>query len=301
MAARCSSEVRGARGLRVSRGHSETSRVECERATFPWKAVLGIDDDTASAGVCAGGVTIQPMDRPDMFESSSRTSVKSTHWAPRDRVEWTLRKLVVLKDMRVQYDGELVPPGRYIVSPGFNIAGHDGYLHFWPNRLFTNFPKRDSKDVDMGGLHSHAWCAVGLFLPAESHLKFRFFVGDAFSDFRQCYWGGGARVQQLWTPDAEEPPSLDNLKVGVEVVRNFRVAVPVRTPRLRRPAQDDGHTSNTPPERPPPLLPRGDASTAEVVAGLRSLRAAAGLSLPSPRFVSLRDLRRLQLGSGPRK
>lgn len=275
--------------------------MEGERTTSPWKAVLGIDDDTASAGVCAGGVTIQPMDRPGTFEFSSRTSVKNTPWAPRDRVEWTLRKLVVLKDMRVQYDGELVPPGRYIVSPRFNIAGHDGCLHFWPNRFFTNFPKRDSKNVDMGGLHTHAWCAVGLFLHPESHLRFRFFVGDAFSDFRECYWGGGARVQQLWTPDAEEPPPLDNLTIGVEVVRNFRVPPPVRTPRLRRLARDDRHIPHTPPERPPPLLPRSDASTAEVVAALHSLRAAAGFSLPSPRLVSLGDLRRLQLGSGPRR
>lgn len=144
-------------------------------------------------------------------------------WESHHKVDWKIEELDAdRKLLQVKYHGLEIPPGKFIASPPFEAGGVKGYLRFWPNGYFNNSQKRERGEMDLGGLRAHAWCALGLFCPRGTHLKFRFFVGDQLSNVRECYWMDGTMVNQLWTPDALEPPKLDSFSVGVEIIKNFR-------------------------------------------------------------------------------
>jgi len=144
-------------------------------------------------------------------------------WEKSHRVEWVIDELDAdRKLLQVKYHGLEIPPGKYISSPPFDAAGVRGHFRFWPNGYFSNIQKRERGEMDLGGLRADACCAIGVFFPRGTHLKFRFFVGDEFSTVRECYFNDGALVKQIWTPDALEPPKLDSFSVGIEVSRNLR-------------------------------------------------------------------------------
>lgn len=144
-------------------------------------------------------------------------------WEQHHRVEWVIDELDAdRKLLQVKYHGLEIPPGKYISSPPFDAAGVRGFFRFWPNGYFSNIQKRERGEMDLGGLRADSWCAIGVFFPHGTHLKFRFFVGEEFSSERECYFNDGALVKQIWTPDALEPPKLDSFSVGIEVTRNHR-------------------------------------------------------------------------------
>ncbi len=41
------------------------------------------------------------------------------------------------------------------------------------------------------------WCSIGLFSPAGSHLKFRFFIGSSASPLTEVYWDEGVLTSQV--------------------------------------------------------------------------------------------------------
>lgn len=144
-------------------------------------------------------------------------------WEKTHRVEWVIDELDAdRKLLQVKYHGLEIPPGKYISSPPFDAAGVRGFFRFWPNGYFSNIQKRERGEMDLGGLRADAWCAIGVWFPHGTHLKFRFFVGEEMSSERECYWNDGALVKQIWTPDALEPPKLDSFSVGIEVTKNHR-------------------------------------------------------------------------------
>eukprot|EP00746_Dinoflagellata_sp_MGD_P008032 gnl/MRDRNA2_/MRDRNA2_116005_c0_seq1.p1 gnl/MRDRNA2_/MRDRNA2_116005_c0~~gnl/MRDRNA2_/MRDRNA2_116005_c0_seq1.p1 ORF type:complete len:480 (-),score=79.35 gnl/MRDRNA2_/MRDRNA2_116005_c0_seq1:273-1628(-) len=146
-------------------------------------------------------------------------------WEVHHRVEWVIDELEAdRKQLKVNYHGMEIVPGKYISSPSFDAAGVRGFFRFWPNGYFSESVKRErgGGKVDLGGLKAEAWCAIGVFFPHGTHLKFRFFVGDEFSSVRECYWDDGALVLQIWTPSAIEPPKLESFSVGIEIRKNMR-------------------------------------------------------------------------------
>jgi len=152
-------------------------------------------------------------------------------------------------------------------------------------------------------------------MPQGTCLRLRFFVGDTQSNIRDCYWGEGALVNQIWMPDSTDPPKVKDLVVGVEVLRNLRHHLRGRDPRRvgidqrRGIAREDvgkwaglagqpgiqgwprsASTPRTPTARraaadqcPDELAWVGQLGTLRTAAGLRT---AVGLVLPSPRFMS---------------
>jgi hypothetical protein len=220
------------------------------------------------------------------------------------RADWHLKQLTKdLKLVQVRYKGLLVHPGKHIASQCVSLAGVQGFLRFWPNGYY-NFTqsKHFTSDFDLAGLHPDSWCAVGLFMPPGTHFKMRFFVGEEWSEPRECYWSEGSRVPEIWTPDAKEPPAnLEDLVVGVEVVKNCRHLRPqeakplvTRSPRPEAPRLGHGYMRQSPRENPsisPPRAPR--AQKADVNGAVRTLRTDLGLALPSPRFMCAAEMRRM--------
>jgi len=159
----------------------------------------------------------------------------------RQRVGWNLRNLV--RDERLQvvkYDGAYLHRGKPLTSETLTIAGEQGVLKFWPNGYLTGV--QNTLDVRvLGGarVKSKAWCAVGLFMPPGTNLKIRFFMGELFSEPRDCYWcDGQLHPNQVWMPEHFDKPQLDDIVVGVEVLRNHRHIQPskalLRASKLQR-------------------------------------------------------------------
>jgi len=249
------------------------------------------------------------------------------------RVEWTVRNLSVdYKCMNVTCNGVTLQQGKYISSPTFTIAGVEGSLRFWPNGFFNYAQKRERDECTLGGLLVHSWCAIGLFMPHGMKLRLRFFVGDAQSNICECYWDGGALARQIWTPDAREPPCLKDFVVGVEVLRDLRHHLPRADPRRKhgasrpgtapddrpkwaglakqsamhkRPQSEGSFRASKVPSSRASITQSSRASTfdrlttgqgredLDQIVQLHELRTAAGLALPSSRFMCPSELRRL--------
>jgi len=153
-------------------------------------------------------------------------SIKAQAQDPQ-RVKWTIRGVQVnQKRGQVEYRGIVVPPGRYLQSPRFTIAGLEGSLRFWPNGYFSSASRSERRDTnEQGSLNANSWCAVGLDVPSGNRLRLRFFCGNEMSEVRQVYWDStGNVVKQVWMPHASEPPAsfADGIVVGVEVLTNLR-------------------------------------------------------------------------------
>jgi len=194
------------------------------------------------------------------------------------------------------YRGMHVMKGQYLNSPTFKILGEEAFLRFWPNGFYnkTQIPRifQDAQ-TNRGGDRKSCWCAVALIMPHGTHLRLRFFVGDARSDTREVYWNGPAMQQQLWMVEDRRPEDLRDLVVGVDVFKNFRQLLP-REAALR---ETQRRTLPAPPSESPlkaavvaamagaATAPRGHPpKTAGGVAhGLLSLQEA-GYKFPSPRF-----------------
>eukprot|EP00746_Dinoflagellata_sp_MGD_P156635 gnl/MRDRNA2_/MRDRNA2_85910_c0_seq1.p1 gnl/MRDRNA2_/MRDRNA2_85910_c0~~gnl/MRDRNA2_/MRDRNA2_85910_c0_seq1.p1 ORF type:complete len:465 (-),score=89.22 gnl/MRDRNA2_/MRDRNA2_85910_c0_seq1:38-1432(-) len=217
-------------------------------------------------------------------------------WEKNQRVEWVIDELDAdRKLLQVKYHGLEIPPGKYISSPPFDAAGIRGFFRFWPNGYFSNIQKRERGEMDLGGLRADAWCAIGVFFPHGTHLKFRFYVGDEYSTERECYWNDGALVKQIWTPDALEPPKLESFSVGIEVTRNLRqLHVAENIQRACTAGSKSGARGR--------LL--SDKEKQAGVPGMRSLEPPALEKLPSPRLIKPWELPyvpqrpRLQLQKG---
>mmetsp|Transcript_51204 Transcript_51204/g.81319 ORF Transcript_51204/g.81319 Transcript_51204/m.81319 type:complete len:632 (-) Transcript_51204:65-1960(-) len=283
-------------------------------ATPAWAAVLGVSTDvdpTLGEKVDRSMVTIR-----DLGQAHSRASnsYAFTHPGPveeRQSAEWQLRGLIWdLKLHRMRYKGLLVPPGKSIASHCIYMAGVTGCLRFWPNGYFNYTQIKHYTDkADLGGMLVDSWCAIGLSMPAGTHLKLRFFVGDHFSQPRDCYWSDGSLVHQIWMPADRDPPEdVQNLVVGVEVLKNYRHLRPreakplkLTTPRreklvtkLKQPWTArmpwSAREIAFPAVDSPPEAPRVHAM--EMTRTMCSSRTDLGLALPSPRFLCAREMRR---------
>lgn len=281
--------------------------VPVERPPSAFGDGLVAEDATEARGF---GVEVLPMPtcthlgNPCLLPSDAvpDTSGKSARlpWEGQ-KAQWGISNLAEDKKLyRVTYRGMVLDKGSYISSPGFHVMGCEGFLRFWPNGYFNNARKRTLEregNTDLAGLHVTSWCAVGLYMPQGTHLRLRFFVGSERSKVRDCYWDGDSACQQLWMPDSTEPGALNNLVVGVEVLRNLR---PVQ-PTSRRPHGAARLPCGTPraAHATPAALQRlsgyDENPAATAGAALRALSATAGTSIqrPSPRFACGAELRRL--------
>merc|ERR1712096_159290 len=133
----------------------------------------------------------------------------------------------------VTYHGSVMRPGEPFSSPRFRAAGVEGFLRFWPSGYWTDNqrrkhtlapPQRDSSGVSVSPPSSDAWCCIGACFPACTHLCMRFFVCDAMSDKRECYWNAGVHMSSIWGPPTKTPPAEvsrgDAFVVGVEIFQN---------------------------------------------------------------------------------
>lgn len=159
------------------------------------------------------------------------------------RVQWTIKGLRFdRKLLQLTHGSVEMPPGKSIASPPFRAGGVCGYFRFWPNGFLSNSQRRRADGHDLGGLVGNSWCCLGVFLPGGSHLRVRFFCGEAKSQFKTVYWNQGTNVQQLWTPTATQPPNFDDLSdfpVGIEIAANYREdnvnkRSPVTSPRRHK-------------------------------------------------------------------
>lgn len=256
-----------------------------------WADVLGLNEGNKTSKAGAGGAAGQvqvvrpPRDLGEPWQAHEG----------RQRATWRIGGLDVdLKRRLIKYRGIVVPPGHSMRSPWFSIGGHEGFLRFWPNGFFTMATRRSRRDMDLGGLRTDAWCAVGLHLAAGAKLRLRFIIGEESSEVRDCYWDGStAGVQQVWMPTGKEPNELSELALGVEVIRNLR-ELPAARPRPRRPL---GATPRSTPRSTatallaataPPTM-GGPMSARGVAGGSSRLADSAGntLPLPQPRLAPL--------------
>lgn len=213
------------------------------------------------------------------------------------RAQWRISHLAEDKKLyRVTYRGMVLDKGSYISSPSFHVMGCEGFLRFWPNGYFNHARKRTLEregNTDLAGLHVTSWCAVGLYMPAGTHLRLRFFVGGERSGSRDCYWDGDSACQQLWMPQSAEPvEELERLVVGVEVLQNLR---PMQ-PTSRRPHGAVRRPGASPCRSLVPVRFGDERPAAVATAALRALSATAGaasLQRPSPRFACGAEMRRL--------
>lgn len=150
------------------------------------------------------------------------------------RVEWRLQGLVVdRKKWQVRYHGMIMAQGDHITSRSFVVAGERGTLKFWPHGHARRARRGHlRREIGMEGASADSWCAVGLFMPRGTHFRVRFFAGDMRSGIRDCYWSNGLLAEQIWLPDARQPPdTLDEFVVGVEVI-HVRVDLSLRSPGI---------------------------------------------------------------------
>jgi len=277
----------------------------------PWTALLGVEPEAHAGadgnGDRAGVLSVGPL--PPRYSGGGPRATRAHEaatswaaaaeaggpgfatlpaaaWAEGQRVCWAIKGLGRDQVTReVNYRGVRLPGGKYIASPSFNMAGEEASLRFWPNGHFSGSQKRERSGQDLAGLRADSWCTLGLFMPAGTRLRLRFFVGDAHSDVRECFWsGGGSLVHQLWTPDEQTAPNSQDITVGVEVLRDLRQHRPTMPTTC-----GSSWCSKASPRRSPNGFAAGQSNYSRLgvvdgVAGGVSIRTAAGLVLPSPRF-----------------
>jgi hypothetical protein len=163
-------------------------------------------------------------------------------WEVSHVVVWRIENLLIgpLKGCPVTHGPIKVRPGISLASPPFRGAGLCGFLRFWPAGYWTEAQMRMKVQVSAPHFKSDkqikgpypmpppdAWCCIGLYVPAGTHLLFRFFVGDGSScksDTRNVFWHEGNFPGMLWSPENLERPVLregDSFTVGVEIFRNY--------------------------------------------------------------------------------
>eukprot|EP00929_Paragymnodinium_shiwhaense_P047801 TRINITY_DN24255_c0_g1_i1.p1 TRINITY_DN24255_c0_g1~~TRINITY_DN24255_c0_g1_i1.p1 ORF type:complete len:412 (-),score=51.77 TRINITY_DN24255_c0_g1_i1:268-1503(-) len=276
-----------------SRSSSQRSREEQSWRSFfePGGTVAA----SKSGGAACSTVTVKalraaPRESPRMFgnwtaaweyaeQQRSVSQKPPAAWEEGQRAEWVIKGLVMDERLKkLRKDGILVEAGQHIISKTFTLAGETCTLRFWPNGYFSKSQQEivGPRNVAMGGLDRDAWCAVGLFMPPSTHLRIRFIVGDARSEVREVFWSSGTCTQQIWVPKERGIPYKaleDGLIVGVEVLQDMRFlkAVIPRRPGSKGIAKHG--------------LSQG-------IAGLSTMRTAAGLVLPSPRFACANELKR---------
>ncbi|CAK9012700.1 unnamed protein product [Durusdinium trenchii] len=143
---------------------------------------------------------------------------------PSHRADWTIRRLKVdLKTLQVKYWNLFVPAGQYISSAYFQIGEDTASMRFWPNGYFGKATRKNRMRTDLGSLEPDSWCAIGLVMPEGTKFKFRFRVGNHWSDVRTCHWQAmGSVMEQIWAPPQQEPGDLKNLVVGIEVLQDLK-------------------------------------------------------------------------------
>lgn len=163
-------------------------------------------------------------------------------WEVAHVVEWRIEGLKLsFRGSPVTYGGMPVAPGNAIASPPFRAAGVVGFLRFWPQGYYPACVRRKKAARPVGTelLSSDGsypmppfdtWCCIGACVPNGTHLKFRFYIADQYSDERQFYWQGCTHACQLWSPPDPAPPdhlvkaaSADGgaLVVGFEILKNL--------------------------------------------------------------------------------
>lgn len=180
-----------------------------------------------------------PFDPTHMCELGASPAILP--WETSHIVEWRIEGLRIGQPGQpLVHAGTLVRPGASVASPPFRAAGVCGFLRFWPAGYWTE-SQRTRRTSEIPGAEAarsegrcrppsaSSWCCVGACLPRGSHLALRFFVGDEASERRECYWGEGTHVHQLWGPKSAAPPNElrrrgpedATLVVGIEILRNL--------------------------------------------------------------------------------
>mmetsp|Transcript_53590 Transcript_53590/g.121890 ORF Transcript_53590/g.121890 Transcript_53590/m.121890 type:complete len:391 (-) Transcript_53590:103-1275(-) len=139
------------------------------------------------------------------------------------RVEWRVDNIKRLI--------ETMPPGKFVTSPVFAVAGISGmHMKFWPVRKDTIARHHAKKRLAVR--FPDGWSEIALFAPPGTHFWFRFFIGQYWSPHRECYWSDACIESQRWEPPRAKPPEFlesDSLVIGVEINQNLR------SKRLKRP------------------------------------------------------------------
>jgi len=158
-------------------------------------------------------------------------------WEKAHVVEWRIEGLKpCYKGAPCIFAGKPVVAGSCFASPPFRAAGVNGYLRFWPAGYWTETQRRrkaalppSSEDIVSGGANPlppvDSWCCVGAVVPTGTHLVLRFFVGDAKSPKRECFWSEGNHAHGIWAPPSIQVPKelidSNEVVVGLEIIQNL--------------------------------------------------------------------------------
>eukprot|EP00928_Gymnodinium_smaydae_P031192 TRINITY_DN22974_c0_g2_i2.p1 TRINITY_DN22974_c0_g2~~TRINITY_DN22974_c0_g2_i2.p1 ORF type:complete len:557 (+),score=59.94 TRINITY_DN22974_c0_g2_i2:190-1671(+) len=276
-------------------GHADTeagAEMAVARPAAAWELVVrplpGAERSSAPSAACAGAST-------GAGAGAHGGGLRRRDEAP-EMAEW------LITDLEWDgYTGRLLyrdidlPHARYVESPRFMLCGEEVYLRFWPNGYFSKTQRKGIRAYDPTCAFVRSWCAVALFAPAGTRWHLRFFVGDDFSDVRECYWCNAVTQYQYWMPRATEPSiSLDEgLRVGVEILRIGGVGARAPTPRssltTRRASQlattstSTSPTSGASPNSRAFSVHTPRAGTATSRPGTTTPRSAAATTTPSSR------------------
>lgn len=234
-----------------------------------WMLVLGLQEPE------------QPLQSWRSTVAISRASRPGCVLQDLDRVEWTLRGLTMHAQLQqVMWNSVVVPPGRFLTTPCLHIAGCEAFLRFWPNGYFSSCTRKEraagekAGTQDLGGIDPDSWCAIGLWMPAGSRLRLRFFVGDQTSEIKLCHFEGTRfGREQVWTPKQQDPVSMENLVVGLQVVEDLRIHMPrLQKLGILRPGTARERRSPSPLVPRPPQVQRTRAPLSARLPGAADLR-----------------------------
>jgi len=243
-------------------------------------------------------------------------------WEHSHVIEWRIEGLKpALPGRPMEHAGIQIRPGQSIASPPFRAAGVCGFLRFWPAGYWTESQRTrkcsEVRNVEVpdprhGGPErcrppsATSWCCIGACLPSGTNLSLRYFVNEASSQERECYWSEGAHVHQLWGPKSSRPPYQNaigrngkcepiTLIVGIEIYKNLSEHKNMRTEhrlkaaadtdrRKRRPLLKDPLTEMPVPEGSQLLMNRSSSSPAllQQRAALFAATTTAGTTSRSP-------------------
>lgn len=204
--------------------------VPAKRIPEDWEEILALVPPPPPPPV-TGGVRVHSI-KPRDGEVNAIGLKEPTH-----RADWMIRRLKVdLKTLQVKYWNVFVPAGQYISSSYFQIGEDMASMRFWPNGYYGKAAKRTRTRMTSG--QADSWCAIGLVMPEGTKLKFRFHIGNQWSEVRTCHWQAmGSVAEQIWTPPHQEPGNLTNLVVGVEILQDLKanpLAGSIPSPRIPR-------------------------------------------------------------------
>jgi len=116
------------------------------------------------------------------------------------RYEWSVGNIEMLQDHTCGKG--------YSTSIPFRTMGSMGVLRLWPNGYLSNFWNR---------LEYTGWACLGIFFPRGVRLKFRFFINDTYSEWRDVFFDQTTTKESLWDVPGKQPKEAI---FGVEIWAN---------------------------------------------------------------------------------